>query len=472
MNLRKHGVAGLAAALVIGLSGVTATSAAAVDEYATITGKVTYKNKPVVGASVYAQGTKGEWGSSATTDATGSYTMAWVDPGTYIVSVANDVYTDGKMSRFDFLQTFAGGTVRAPEAKKFTVAAGSSVTANINAIAGAVVKGKVVDAKGRPAKGVSVYASNTTRAGWGDATTDSKGNYRISGLATGKVSVSAYSANASGEKTVTAKQGSAKTAKTIKLKSQPLGTITGTVKGLKKTDSVWLYNTKSKYSFMIAAPGTKTFKVKQKVEPGTYRLVVGGTNKASKAVTVKAKKTSKAGTLTAPSKRTKVSGTVKGSNGKVLAEASVWVDDSYGTSAGTATTSAKGKYSISGVTSGKYTVSVYDSKNNNAQTVVKLTVKKGKNATKNVKMAKGYKVTGTVKYKSKAVAGVSITGTTAKGAYAWAETSSKGKFTLKGLGKGKVFLTAYDSYVGGYLTASKSATIKSKNIKWNVTLKK
>ena len=87
-------------------------------------------------------------------------------------------------------------------------------------------------------------------------------------------------------------------------------------------------------------------------------------------------------------------------------------------------------------------------------------------------MSKGFKVTGTVKYKSRAVAGVSISGTTAKGGYSWAETSSTGKFTLKGLGKGKVFLTASDPYVGGFLTASKSATIKSKNIKWNVTLKK
>ena len=266
---------------------------------------------------------------------------------------------------------------------------------------------------------------------------------------------------------MTAKQNASKSAKTIKLKNNTQGTITGTVKGLKKGDSVWLYDTKAKWSYQIAVAEKKTLKIKQKVSPGTYRIVVGGTNKASKAVTVRNKKTAKAGSLTAPSKRTKVSGTIKGSNGKAISNASVAVYDKYGTLAGFTQTSAKGKYSVSGVVNGKYSLSLRDSSGNNAPTDAKLTVKKNKNAKKNVKLRKGYRVTGTVKYKSKTVAGVDISSGSS-----FTTTNSKGKFTLKGLGKGKHRLSANDPFTGGYLSRAKNVTVKSKNLKWNVSLKK
>lgn len=467
MNVRKLGAAGLVSALIIGLTGLAATSAAAEDTpYAEITGTVTYKSKPVAGASIYAQGTKGEWGVG-TTDASGSYTIGWLDPGTYTVYVSDSKFTADTFTDLAFLQTYAGGTVRQPDAAKYTVTAGGTRTVDIKAIAGATVKGKVVDSKNRPVKGVTVSGYNTTRAGNASTTTDSKGRYVLKGLATGKVEVSASTAKAAGRSSVTAKQNATRSAKTIKLKNHALGTITGTVKGLKTGDAISLYDTRAKYSLQIAVADKKTVKIKHKVAPGTYRLVVNGTNTASKAVTVRNKKTAKAGTLRAPKKRTKVSGTIKGSNGKRLARAGVWVEDKYGTNAGFSETNAKGKYSVTGVVSGSYTLSVHDGTAKNAATTAKVKVKKGKNAKKSIKLSKGYRVKGTVKYNGKAVAGVDI-----GGSRSFVTTNSKGKFTLKGLGKGKHRLSAYDPYPGGYLNRAKNVTVKSKNLKWNVSVKK
>src|SRR5690606_33504388 len=138
------------------------------------------------------------------------------------------------------------------------------------------------------------------------------------------------------------------------------------------TDFVYLYNAKTKYAYVIGRPAPKTAKIKRRVGPRTYRVVGGGTGKASKAVAVRSKKTAKVGTLKAPAKRTKVSGTIKGSNNKAPARATVCFTDKYGTSTTSGTTNAKGKYSIYGVTSGKYTVSASDSNNKDTKTTVKL----------------------------------------------------------------------------------------------------
>ena len=71
MKMRKLGVAGLVSALVVGLGGLTASSAAAVDDVQGVTGSVTYANKPVNGAPVYVYKSNGEWVDSTLTDAAG-----------------------------------------------------------------------------------------------------------------------------------------------------------------------------------------------------------------------------------------------------------------------------------------------------------------------------------------------------------------------------------------------------------------
>lgn len=470
MNLRKIAAAGLTSALLVGLLGIGGTPAVADDTYATVSGKITLDGKPVKGASVSIRNAE-TYGGSAVTDASGAYSADWVEPGTYYVVVDNYGYDPVTLKSIDhpFLETYSGNTVREPDAKYYTVTAGSSLTVDVKLVAGATIKGKVVNSKGKPVAGATVSGSNTKRTGYASAQTDAQGRYELLGHATGPVSLYAYSADGklNGEiPKVSAVQGKTVTAKTVVLKSNPVGTITATVKGLKKGDSIYAYDTKAKWAQWVGEAKKSTFKVKAKVAPGTYRIVVGGQNIASKAVTVKAKKTSKAGTLKASKKRTKVTGVVKASNGKKLANATVWVSDSYGTLAGSTTTNKKGKYSVSGVVSGKYTVDATDPSGKSAWTTAKLTVKKGSNAKKNIKLGKTFKVTGTVKYAGKAVAGVWVYGGSQS-----AQTGASGKFTLKGIPKGKQYFFASDPFTGGYLNVEKSMTIK-KNAKWNVSLKK
>jgi thiol-disulfide isomerase/thioredoxin len=59
-------------------------------------------------------------------------------------------------------------------------------------VADQFVAGTVVDAEGRPAAGVSVYASGTGQPGNARAITDAKGRFRIENLVAGKVHVRAY----------------------------------------------------------------------------------------------------------------------------------------------------------------------------------------------------------------------------------------------------------------------------------------
>src|SRR5690554_4122922 len=470
MNLRKISVVGLASALLVGLLGIGGTSAVAFDaDYPTVTGKVTLKGKAVadVGVRLFEPN-----GSSfyATTDATGTYTTSWLEPGTFVAVVENWYFDGETYGNREFLTTYSGNTVREPDASTMTVGDGETKTVNIALVSGATVKGKVVNAKGKPVAGATVSVSNQTRSGYSYVTTDAKGTYVAHGLATGKVAVWAYTGDTSfgpsGTVSAKATQGKTVTAKTLKLKAPAIGTITAKVKNLKKGDGVYAYDTKLKFSTYVGQATKSTLKVKAKLPVGTYRLVVAGTNTASKAVSVKKGKTAKFGTFKAPKKRTKVTGKIKGSNGKPLAGARVSVVDSYGTYLAAATTNAKGKYSVSGVVKGKYTVDVADVAQKHAVSTVSVTVKKGKNAKKNVKLSKGYKVTGTMKYAGKAVEGVDV-----YAGGAWATTNAKGKFTLNHLAKGKHVLSAYDSYTGGYLNASKSVTVK-KNLKWNVKLKK
>jgi len=472
MNVRKTAAAGLAAALVVGLTGV---GTAVADDVATttITGKVTSGGTPVANASVrvFTPGSP-ESTRYTTTDETGTYVLDYgLTGGSYVVAAENWIWEGSDFQTADFLTTYSGNTVREPDAKAVTVAEGGSATANIAVVPGATVKGKIVDSKGKPVKGAWVSAYNTTRHGsdYADAT-DANGNYVLKGLATGKVEISSSVWNtkstSSGTVTVAAKQGATVTAKTLRMDKVTFGTITGKVKGLKKGDTVWVYDTKLKYSYQVGAAEKKgSLKVKENLAPGTYRLVVGGTNVASKAVTVKAKKTSKAGSLKAPKKRTKVTGKIKGSNGKALKTAWVSLVDSYGTYLPGAGTNKKGKYTIKGVYSGAYTVSASDSTGKNAWTSAKITVTKGKNAKKNLKLGKTYKVTGTVKHAGKAVEGANVS---ASGA--WATTGADGKFVLTGVVGGKQTFSVYDPYTGGYLNVNAKVTVK-KNMTWNPTVK-
>lgn len=464
MKLRKLSVAGLVSALLVGSLGLGAASATADDGVGTITGQVTRNGKPVNGARVTLTSEDDySWGGGATTDASGRYTIT-ATPGTGVVWV--------ETSSSKFLATYSGNTVRFPDAKKVSVTAGGSQTVDVKVTASATITGKVVDAKGKPVKGVHVWGENVQRSGRGHARTNAQGRYVLRGLATGPVEVIA--SKGTGQKyrdgaapRVIAVQGKSVTAKTIRIKAEKKGTLKATIKGVQKGDAIWAYDTRAKYPLELDTADKKgKLKITGKVPVGTYRVVIGGTNKASKAVTVKANKSVNAGTLKAPKKRARLTGVVKGSNGKRVGGVNVTAYDSYGTYAGNVTASTKGRYTITGLASGKYVLHVYDDSLKNARTSKGVKVAAKKKTKKNIKLAKAYRVTGTITHRGKPVVGVDVYSD-----WSSAVTDSSGRYTLRGIGKGKVRLLAHDPYAGGYRYASKNLKVK-KNTTWSPKLKK
>lgn len=416
-----------------------------------LTGKVTYNGKAVKAANVYAAGAAS--GGSTTTSSTGVYSVT-ANPGTYSLSVY-------RAPTSPFLTTYYGGTVREPDAKKITVTSGKTVTGvNVALKAGATLKGVVKNSAGKVVKGAQVYAENTTRSGYAYATTNSKGAYVLYGLATGKVVVNASASKGTtfGTTTVTAAQGKTKSVKTIVVKAPGSATVKGTfaVKSGKVTEATAVLINSKKLIVDQVTPSKKGAVSFKRLPAGTYTVVFSGTN-ISKKVTVKAKKTVSFGKLTRP-KLTTVKGTVRAPNGKVLANASVSLADSFGTWAGNATTNSKGAYSIKNLAKGKYSVTAYDYNAAYVPVSATFTAKSGKNVTKSLKLKTGGTLKGVVKNsKGKAVAGVNVYASS--GGYA--TTNAKGAYVIKGVKAGKTTVSFFDPYVGGYLNATKKATAKA-----------
>ena len=387
----------------------------------------------------------------ATTDSAGRYSTQYVTPGTYTAAVY--AYNSG------YLTTYSGNTVRGPDAKTVTVKSGLTTTTNISLVRSATVTGKVVDSKGHALKGISVYASNTNRAGYAYATTDAKGAYVLKGLATGPVQVGASRTKSgvtvSGAVKVSAKQGATKRAATIKLKAAGSAKVTGkiTTSGSKVvTQGVTLLS--SKKAYVATATPSKSGKVTfAGLKAGTYTVVVDGTN-ITKKVTVKSGKTKSFGTIKR-GKLTTIKGVVKTSGKKAAAGAYVYLVDSYGTTAGSAQVNSKGRYTIKGLISGKYTVWASPNGTKDYAVSAKITVKRGKNVAKNLNLAKGSTVTGYVKHGSRGVEGVAVY---VGGGYA--VTDSRGKYTVIGVAPGKNVVSVSDPYVGGYHNAGKKVTVK------------
>ncbi|MEN0129062.1 MAG: carboxypeptidase-like regulatory domain-containing protein [Brevundimonas sp.] len=411
-----------------------------------VSGKATYAGKPIKSAYVEIANTNAY--NSATTTSTGTFTTQ-VTAGSYAVKVQPD-QTDS------FLSTYFGGTVRKPDAKIIKVGAGASITGvNIAAKAGAIIKGVVKDSKGKPAKGVAVSGVNLTRAGWSYATTDAKGAYVLRGLATGKVQLTSDRSGAHAEATISAVQGKTVTAKTLVIKYPGTATIYGTIavkSGALASASVSLLDSK-KFGVDYAVPtkGKVTF---SHLRAGTYTVVLDGANTVKK-ITVKSGQKVSFGKLTR-GKQSVVKGYVRTPSGKAVANAWVWLVDSYGSNAGYATTNAKGVYSIKGLVKGKYTIQATPTSGTYTTGATTFTVLAGKGATKTVKVKTGGTIKGVVKNsKGKPVAGISVS---AGGAFA--ETNAKGAYVLKGVAAGKTQVVIADQYVGGYHNALRTTTVK------------
>ena len=193
-----------------------------------ITGKVTEASskKAVAGTVVCATNSSG--GNCGLTNEAGEYTITSLDTGEYTL----------KFSAATYVPQYYNGKAEASEATPVSVTAGAT-TASINAVLqlGGKITGTVTDAfAGKAVVGALVCASPSV--GIGCATTNSAGEYTITGLATGeytiKFSAATYDpqyyngkAEVSEATPVTVKAGGAKSGVNAALR--PSGEISGKV---------------------------------------------------------------------------------------------------------------------------------------------------------------------------------------------------------------------------------------------------
>ena len=431
-------------------------------------GAATAKGAKIAKGSVLVEGTESYYGDVVD----GAY-MMYVKPGTYKVSVA----PPWDVARPTFLRTYGGNTVRTVDAKKYVVANNAAATVNIATYTKVgSLTGKVVDAKGKAVAGASVSVNATNRQGWGYATTAKDGTYTVGGLPGGRYTVQAYKggtlSSTYSTKTFAVKAGATASAGKTVVRKNAAGTSKITLK-IKASKTVWkrgsVCATALTSKGLWAGGACATSKTKKLTIPGlaqgTYKVTLDGTNTSQKISVKKGKTTTKTVTR---ANGTTISGTVKTASGKVLKKGYVSIYDANGTHLGNVQTTSKGRYTVPGAVSGKYTVTATSSKVSEGVSVSKtITVKKGKKATASLKLVKTAKITGKVtNSKGVGIAGVTVMGVSTAGDYTSATTNSKGQYTLTGLHKGTVSVSTHDPYDGGYLNGKvvkvKVATGKSK----------
>jgi len=153
---------------------------------ASVSGRVTLKNKAVAGARVFAeeQNARG-WtrpaSYRATTDQNGNYRITNLPAGTYFVRPVAPSFT--------LEDEFTSNTIVVNESE-------SVEDINFALVPGGVITGKITDAEGKPLieEAVTIFPSDTASVEGGvyggDLRTDDRGIYRAFGLRAGKYYVS------------------------------------------------------------------------------------------------------------------------------------------------------------------------------------------------------------------------------------------------------------------------------------------
>lgn len=462
MRLQKLWAAAVAGVLAITFAGLASAPAHAADGTATFTGTVTVKGQPLVGRTVGIAPPNDDSDIIYTkTDSTGSYSAA-VPPGSYQVWITVTTDDDGypEFARgLEYRFTMGGDKVRRSDGTVYTLAAGETVNVDIAAAPAPVLRGRVVGHDGKPLAGVDLRASNTKRPGSAEDRTDHRdGSFVLYGLNGGEVSIRASRKHADVSTTVTATPGSTTQLEDIVLDMRR-GTVTATIKRVKKGDRIMVYPRGGYAQEITRAKKSGTLKVKTKLSPGRYRIGVHRLNLVTKEVRVRAERTVSAGTISAPTKRTKLTGIVKASNGKRLANAQVTVYDRYGTGLQSKRTDSKGRYSFSNLWRGTYRVVAQDRTLGNSPKDAKIKLKKNKNAKQNFRLYKAHTITGTVVHAGQPVAGVAVTGFS-RGDRIFIDsttTDADGRFTLKGMPR-KARLSAHDTE-GLYLDRRKTISV-------------
>jgi protocatechuate 3,4-dioxygenase beta subunit len=445
----------------------TITVAANTDSTATLE----FPGVQVIKGSVTAGGKKVTEGN-VTVSSKGAYvTSAALTNGTYQLLVKSGAsYTvqaspDWSNPTKTWLSTYAGNTVREVDSTSVKVSASAPSTVNIAAYNKVgKISGRVVDASGKPAKNAYVSAYALNRAGSASVTTDSKGNYTLTGLPADSYNITASTSTTS-SKQAKVKVSSGKTTKTSLKLLKPKTYKSKVVLTLKAPSALvkagnacaTLIDSKGYWAARDCLNGSEKKITFSNIAAGKYKIALDGAN-TSKSVTVKTGKTVKTSMTRAAG--TTVSGKVTSSTGKAIAKAWVYVTDANDTSLRGVETDSKGRYKISGVLKGSYVVQAAPIKASQGAVGTKKFTSKGKKVTTNITLPKGATITGKiVNSKGKPVAGVTVSAYAKSSWGANAVTDSKGVYVLEGLTAGKYTVTSYDYYFGGYFNGKTTKSV-------------
>ena len=469
----------LVAAMALAFGGAVSVPAHAGDSSPSARGSVKVAGKALGGARVeFAPVKKSKFGGgfSAKSSKAGKYKVKNLTPGAYRAKVSA-----GRGADRNFLTTYYGNTVRLPDAKIIKVGKGAVKNVNISAKVAGRITGTVVLSDGKPAHGVSVRADamnrhNSMSPRGSTSLTDAKGRYEILSLPADRyrllVGVGGRKVTDNQRRDIYSRMGAVtvKTGKTAKAKKITISvdrgtaTVTGRVvipasvsKGSDTADKIILRN--RNYETYARADSRDSGRVVFKNIPaGTYRLVVPGAN-YWKTVKVGKGKTKSFGTIERP-KGTKVFGSVRSSTNKPIKTAYVKVVDANGTELNRVAVDAKGRYSISGIVPGRYTVYAFPGAGGKYSWILPKipVVKKGKNRRLNFVAAKPASIRGkVVDSKGKPVSGILVRATeyVAPGQkhYSEVKTDSRGNYAIKGLPRGQFKVQTRDPFVGGYFHA-------------------
>ena len=314
--------------------------------------------------------------------------------------------------------------------------------------------------------------------------TDSKGRYTITGLSSGRVEISATDFDESdpygpeGSAVVKLKKGTKVKAPDIVVAPVPWGTITAEVEWACAPTCpsdfmpVSVYGEDGNQEWLEDEDGTGLWT--GQVRAGTYSATVNGSNLVTAPVEVKAGQTVHAGKIVVTPAHGSLTGKVLTKDGKPVAKGtSLLVEDALGGYTAHAKVGKDGVFTVDHLAPGKHSIYVQDLKSSwgpePGPTVV--TIAEGKTTTANIRFERPRTVKGTVTYKGKPVKGILVTLVREYPlSEITAQTSSKGRFTLKNVPTGKFRLELVDT-TPTYRFASKTVKVKGSVSGLNIKLR-
>ena len=412
-----------------------------------ITGKVTFRGKPAKGVRVVAEKAGRQY--RAVTNSKGRFSVK-APKGKYKVSALSGKYNAHR--------TYAGGSLRQPDAKKIKVRPGKTAKARIKLAPAAAVTGRVVDTEGRPVAGVSVDAHHLNRSlEWQDTVTDSKGRYTLKRLPRGKIELGAENypdqgdTHLTGQVVVRAKAGKKVTAPDLVVSRVPYGVITTEVEWPEDVEYrkvVAHDQVNGGWNVLEQDPTTKLWSAE--VRTGSWLVTAAGSNVVTQTVSVTDGATVHAGTVVFPEARGTLNGTVLKKNGKPVTSGQVLIEDALGEYSDHGYITKNGTFTVEGLAPGTHTLHFQPPGDTEKKWGLQalpqpVQVVAGETTAATIKLERGRTVRGKVLHRGKGVKGIAVELWSAPGfSEHYTVTNAKGKFTFKLVARGKYVLEVKD----------------------------